>query len=236
MATANFSLDNFRAEVLRSSRLARTNRFEVLINAQFLAGGGRGTTGGDSNLVSLYVEQASMPLLNIFSKSFKIFGPSYQRPVTSEYGGEGISMTFHVDEDMKVRKFFENWMHRIIDPNTFTVAYQSEYTTTINIRQLDDRNNVTHEIQLLEAFPRNLNIMELNNASSNQTHRLNVLFAYRYWKDISTTFTVPDAIPRPIATPQVPRNDVNVPVFRNQWNWSTGSLENVPGSDLPPSA
>lgn len=237
MAQANFSLDNFKSEVISRAGLARTNRFEVLINAQFLAGGGRGTSGGDSNLVSLYVEQASIPLLNIATKPFKIFGPSFQRPVTSEYGGEGISMTFHVDREMKVRKFFENWMHRIINQTNYTVAFQSEYATTINIRQLDDKNNVTHEVQLLEAFPRNLNLMELNNASSNQTHRLNVLFAYRYWKDISTTFTVPDAIPRPIATPQVPRtSELNVPVFRNQWNWSTGTLENNSGSDLPPSA
>jgi hypothetical protein len=205
----------------------------VFINTQFLAGGGRGVTGDQSSLVSLYVEQASIPLLNIATKAFKILGPSYQRPITSEYGGEGISLTFHVDEDMKVRKFFENWMHRIIDPETFTVAYQSEYTTTINIRQLDDKNNVTHEIQLLEAFPRNMNIMELNNASSNQTHRLNVLFAYRYWRDINATSTQPEVIPRQFTSPQIPRSDFSTtPIFR-QFNPLTGELGVDQGSDLP---
>ena len=53
---------------------------------------------------------ASLPPVNISTKSFKIFGPTYQRPFGAEYGGEGISFTFHVDRDMKVKTFFDDWM------------------------------------------------------------------------------------------------------------------------------
>lgn len=226
MTVSTFNLESFRAEVLGRSSLARVNRFEVDINAQFVP--------GESRLVSLYAEQANIPLLNIFTKPLKIFGPAHQRPITSEYGGEGLAMTFHVDRDMKVRRFFEDWMHKIVDPDTFTVGYQSEYATTINIRQLDDRNNVVYEVQLLEAFPRNMNIMELNNAASNQTHRLTVLFAYRYWVNLDRE-KAPAPAPRSVSTPQVPVREEPQP-SRRQWNWSTGTLGEGPGSDLPPSA
>lgn len=229
---STFSLERFRSEVLSGAGLSRPNRFEVsitpprgLANSQF------------SNLVSLYVEQTSMPLLNIFTKPLKIFGPSYQRPITSEYGGDGISFNFHVDKKFDVRKFFEEWMHLIVDPETFTVGYQESYVSTINIRQLDDQNNAIHEVQLLEAFPRNMNLMDLNNASSNQTHRINILFAYRYWIDINKTRKneVPQLLN--VITPQVPREDVRTPRPNRQWNWPTGELEeNTQGSDLPPSA
>lgn len=175
---ATFSLDNFRTEVLSGAGLARTNRFEVEILPPRALGGDLG------RLTSLYVEQANIPLLNIFSKAFKIFGPTYQRPVTSEYGGEGLSLTFHVDRDMQIRRFFEDWMHTVVDPVTFTVGYQADYASSILIKQLNEQNETTYAVELLEAFPRNLNIMELNNASSNQTHRLNVLFAYRYWQRV----------------------------------------------------
>lgn len=202
MATANWSLEKFRGEVLGKSGagLSRTNRFEVIITppAKLAA------RFNDSYLSSLYVEQATIPSLNLGTKSLKIFGPSYQRPFSSEYGGEGISITFHVDRNMKIRKFFEEWMHVIVDPNSFTVGYQEEYIADVFIRQLDEQNNVTHEIKLIEAFPRSMNMMELNNSSNSQTHRLNILFAYRYWVDTEYDKKQATARPRNVKNPQVP--------------------------------
>lgn len=217
MSVANFNLTKFRSTLFRDS-LARTNRFEVLITPP------TGISGASniSQLSSLYVEQASFPILNIATKAFKIFGPSYQRPFTSEYGGEGISVTFHVDRDMRVKKFFDDWMHIIIDPTTFTVGYQSDYVTKILIRQLNELEQITYEIELLEAFPRNMNLMELNNASSNQTHRLNILFAYRYWREVGASN--PNSIPQTLQLPQISRTDSSFPV-------PTGITETTPYND-----
>jgi hypothetical protein len=200
---ANYSLERFRSEVLDGAGLARNNRFEVIITPPR----GLSNRGSESELASLYVEQASVPLLNIFAKPFKIFGPTYQRPITSEYGGEGMPITFHVDRNMRIRRFFEDWMHLIVDPDRFTVGYQENYISDIFIRQLDEQNNITNEIKLIEAFPRNINLMDLNNNSSNQTHRLNVLFAYRYWINTARTTTNPTSIPRVVVNPQVPVTD-----------------------------
>lgn len=202
---ANYSLERFKSEVLSNSGLARNNRFEVILTPP----AGLTNRTGDADLASLYVEQTSIPLLNIFAKPFKIFGPTYQRPITSEYGGEGLPITFHVDRNMRVRKFFEDWMHLIIDKNKFTVSYQEKYIADIIIRQLDEQNNVTYEIRLREAFPRNINLMDLNNNSSNQTHRLNVLFAYRYWERTETSINDSALQPIPIIRTQSPSPTVN---------------------------
>lgn len=207
MAKASFSLDQFRSEVLDGFGLARTNRFEVDIQPPRALAANYGSI---SQVVSIYTEQAALPLLNIFTKSFKIFGPAYQRPIFSEYGGEGLPITFHVDRNMQVRKFFEEWMHKVVDPVTFTVGYQEDYITTVNIRQLDEENNVTYEVELLEAFPKNMNLIDLNNTATNQTHRLNVTFGYRYWRQ--PVKNQPVDIPQPITSPQIPRNDLRVPI------------------------
>jgi len=199
MAKSNFNLDRFRSEILQGSGLARTNRFEVTIATPISLAGSYG-----SELASLYVEQASIPNLSITTKSLKIFGPSYQRPISSEYGGEGLSMTFHVDQNMVIRRFFDDWMHSIVDPKKFTVNYQENYITSILIKQLDEQDNVVYEIKLIQAFPRSISLMELNNGSTNQTHRLNVLFAYRYWYDTANERTDPVSLPRNIKNPQVP--------------------------------
>lgn len=174
--TGRSGLERFLSE-FRFNSLARTNRFNVVvIPPPVLAGGDY-----PMNMINLYCEQANLPLVNVTTKPYKIFGPAYQRPISSEYGGEGISMTFHIDRDMRLKRFFEDWVHSIVDPDSFLVSYQEDYVTTIAIEQLDEEENVTYAIELLEAFPRSLNLVELNNGSQNQTHRLNVLFAYRKW-------------------------------------------------------
>lgn len=233
MATANFNLTKFLSTI-NSVSLARTNRFEVFIVPPSNLFGNRQY----GELISLYCEQAIIPPLNIATKAFKIFGPTYQRPITSEYGGEGASFSFHVDRDMIIRKMFEDWMHVVVDPDTFTVGYQQDYTSSILIRQLDEQENVTHSIELREAFPRNMNLMELNNSSTNQTHRLNIIFAYRYWVNTDTVNTNPNDIPRNIIVPEIPGFDtrINSKPDNRQWNWQTGSLTEQPGSSLPPAA
>ena len=237
MASSNFNLSRFIGAV-REDSLARVNRFEVFINApKSLTFKNKSNAGA----VSLYCEMASLPPVNISTKSFKIFGPTYQRPFSAEYGGEGISLTFHVDRDMQVKKFFDEWTAKVVDPDSGFVGFQDEYISTIRLRQLNEQDEVTYELELEEAFPRSVNLLELNNSAQNQTHRLNVLFAYRYWKDVSPEFqTMPMDIPKQILFPQVPsidnRNKSFVDTRSRQFSPFTGHLEDTPGSDLPISA
>jgi len=180
-AKASFSLSDFTS-FIKTKSLARVNRFEVQIDPPNVIG----RSIEDARTISLLCEISNFPPLNLTVKPFKIFGPSYQRPITSEYGGDGISMTFHVDREMSLKRFFDDWAEGIVRRQDFTVNYQFDYATTITIRQLDEENNVTYEIELIEAFPRSLTLMDLNNSAQGQTHRLNVIFAYRYWKRTDT--------------------------------------------------
>lgn len=201
MAKSNFSIEDFRSAIFKDS-LARTNRFEVIIPAPIGMSNSNSSYAGST---SLYCEMASLPPVNISTKSFKIFGPTYQRPFGAEYGGEGVSLTFHVDRDMNIKKFFDEWTAVIVDPDSGLVNYQENYISTLTLRQLDEQENVTYELELYEAFPRSVNLLELNNSAQNQTHRLNVLFAYRYWKDIGREFqTIPRDIPRQRQFPEIP--------------------------------
>lgn len=206
MSIAAFRLSDFISEV-KTKGLARVNRFEVIINPP----PNIATSYLNFNKVSLMCEISNFPPLNLSVKPFKIFGPSYQRPITSEYGGDGMSMTFHVDKDMRVKRFFDDWMETVVNRNNFTVAYQRDYVTSISIRQLDEAENVTYEIDLLEAFPRSMTLMDLNQSAQNQTHRLNIIFAYRYWRrtDIPANGQTVQVSPRislqtlPVITPNL---------------------------------
>ena len=173
---SNFNVNDFQAQVLGGFGLARTNRFEVDVISP------RGLSTTYDRVVSLLASDSMFPQLTIFHKSHRIFGPPNMRPIYSDYGGEGINIQFYIDGLMDVKRFFEDWVGLVVDHDTFTVSYQKDYVSTIRIKQLNEMNEIVYEIELYEAFPRNVNILELNQSANNQFHRLNVMFAFRYWR------------------------------------------------------
>lgn len=200
-----FSLNNFISEVKRSG-IARPNRFEVIIpNVPYYAPTinpsgiveagalldrlGNGLTFPSAplntlSLTNLFCEISAFPGLNIQTKPYKIQGPARPKPITSEYGGEGLSMTFHMDSDMRVKRLFDNWMHYIINEGSFNVAYKAEYARDIEIYQLNNDFEITYAMRLVDAFPRSMEMLQLNHSLKDATSRLNIVFSFRYWETL----------------------------------------------------
>jgi hypothetical protein len=181
MAKSSFNLREFTAKI-QTVGLARPNRFEVEIIIP------QSIKITDKRKISLFCEISSLPGMSIVTKPLKIYGPAYQRPISAEYNGEAIGMTFYVDQSMEVKAFFDAWMNTIVNSNSFTVEYAENYAVPITIRQLDEQDNIQYTVELVDAFPRAITMLELNMASINQVHKLNVIFTYRKW--ISTHNTI----------------------------------------------
>ena len=173
---SNFNISNFISEV-NTRGLARPSRFEVFI----LPPPGLGSLTGSGRFVSLMCESASLPAMTVSTKPFRIYGANYQRPVSSDFNGDGITLSFYIDNQMEVKSFFDAWMFKIVNPNSFNVSYQKEYVSQIKISQLDEQNNETYSVYLEDAFPRAVNMLDLNMGLINQVHKLNITFAYRRW-------------------------------------------------------
>lgn len=175
-----FSLDKFVSEAsLRG--FSRPNRFEIEMP---LPAGMNATGKFAQETMHLYCEIASLPPQVINLKQQRIYGPAYQRPISTEFGGEGITMTFYLDKNMMIKGYFDAWMALIVDPHQYYVNYPDSYTVPIRIRQLDEQDNISYVAILEDAFPRNVAMVELNNSTQNQVNRLNVTFAYRRWTPV----------------------------------------------------
>lgn len=176
-----FSLQEFQSELFRAAGVADQNRFEMTITAPPALASEVNT----ARTVSMYCEIANFPPLNMLVRQLNIYGPLHQRPVSMDYGGDGLAATFYVDRFMDVKQFFDLWMLSVVNRYTHEVSYQYEYVTNIQIGQLNRQNNLQYAVELEEAFPRSMNIMDLNAAAQNQPHRLTVVFAYRKWNVIN---------------------------------------------------
>ena len=122
---SNFNIDNFRTEISKSG-IAKSNRFEV----EILPPASLQQFTSESKLVNLYCEITNLPGMSITTKGLKLYGPAYQRPVSSEFNGEAINMTFYLDEKMNVKAFFDAWMFKVVNPH-FSV-YNSCTVTSFN--------------------------------------------------------------------------------------------------------
>jgi hypothetical protein len=215
---ATFNLQQF-ISTISSSGLAKENRFEVILPEAI-----------SDAPVSLFCESVSLPQMSVMMKQQRLFGPTYNRAATVDYGGAGIQLTFYVDSDMKVKKYFDSWMHMCVAPSTFSARYLKDYAFNVDIYQLNEKDERTYHIRLIEAFPTSSGPMTLNQSSIDSAHRLPVTLSYRYWEtdDINNSTPVfPEEIssltgdnPKTITlqeklTPQTPPNaNANNPGMR----------------------
>ena len=108
MAKANFNLQKFIGQS-KTEGFARTNRFEVMITTPPVIEQSKKNYG---QIASLYAELTNLPPLSLNVRSFRTYGPLHQRPISSDYGGDGLSMTFHLDSNMNIKRYFDGIRYR----------------------------------------------------------------------------------------------------------------------------
>tara|TARA_B100000131_G_scaffold29066_1_gene27296 strand:- start:3336 stop:3968 length:633 start_codon:yes stop_codon:yes gene_type:complete len=168
---AYFKTSDFIAKV-RKNDLARSNRFEIVIN-------------GPSNFstdreVSLLCEEAQIPGLQIQWTPTKISTWTEQRAHGIEYFGDTAAFTFFCDDNWDVRTYFENWMTVIADPISKEVSFPDEHVGTVEVYTLDREDNRVTRWKLYDAFPRLMNILPMGQSAEGIV-RVNVTFAFRRW-------------------------------------------------------
>jgi hypothetical protein len=190
MATSAFKIDEFRTQVLTRGMM-KPNRFEVIINPPSCVGGaslqstnsGQGNTGtaDAGRLVSLFADTASLPQTRINVASQRLFGPPTFHAQNADYGGDNISLTFYVDRDMQVKRFFDTWVDGIVDRQKGTVSYLADYATSMTVNQLDETDTITYSVKFEDLFPISVAPIQLDQNSMNQAGKLTVTFCYRRW-------------------------------------------------------
>jgi len=157
--------------------VARSARFDVTINIPLVLLPYVST----SRKVNLRCESASLPGRTIATADRKIGAAPVQKiPYQTTYND--MEMTFIVSDDMSEKVLFEGWMEAINPTSNYNFNYKSNYVTDILVNQYDVTNKLTYQVVLQDAFPIAINQLDLN-WSSNDYHKLTVVFAYTRWQN-----------------------------------------------------
>ena len=148
----------------------QTNSFSTIINSM------RGN--GTARQVSLKCEQISMPGRNIdTAPDTNIYGPT--REIAQGFSFGDIDAVFQLSSDLREKNFFDTWQRISFDPLTWSMGYYDDYVGTIQIYQLDEKNERKYGVELIECFPKNIAAQTYDYSAVNQQQKVSVSFSYR---------------------------------------------------------
>jgi hypothetical protein len=166
------NIAQFVALISAKGGVAKKNRFRIEISIP-------GYNSGD---ISLLCESVSFPSKTIQSFDFS----SYRNPIKipTGFANEDVTAVFHITNDYYIKDLFDKWLNTIVNTEDYFIAYDRQFKTTIEIFQLNEKDEIVYGVQLLEAYPISMSAVELDNNATNATQKLSIGFTYNYWKPI----------------------------------------------------
>lgn len=152
------------AEISKRDGLAKNNRFRVIVQ------------GDSSETLDTLCETAILPGRAISTNEYTNGKQLYKVPYT--FINSEVTLTFLLTNDYFVRTFFDTWMNSVVDFEGFRANYKSDYVRDVTIEQLDGVNNRVYGVKLINAFPLNINEVNLSNTEENSVARIEVGIAY----------------------------------------------------------
>ena len=183
MPQTAFSIEKLRGAA-GPGGFAKGQRYEVSFHDILKLG--LQSAGAAANLPYL-CESISLPTKSLASVPHDIYGPpreiSYRETFT-----EAV-LSFIVDDAFTVRKFFDEWQTKIINPTTNNSNYYDDYVGTIKIKRLKNDainffSDPAYHVELVEAYPSLVGEILLGHAQGNEVLRLSVTFKYRRWNPL----------------------------------------------------
>lgn len=181
----SFSPNKFLTHISKHGDLAQPSKFRVRIlpkrNSRLI-------TPDISRGLELQCDSTELPGFSIDALESKIFGPGWFVATTATFNE--LTLNFVCAQDMWEKKFFDDWMHKIIPIGQYMnetspfVEYFDNYTCYVFIEQMTtfDEDKAIYSVVLHDAFPTGITPLNVNWGDSDGVHRLAVNFRYTKWK------------------------------------------------------
>lgn len=130
--------------------------------------------------LELMCETAQLPGQSFLTTDRRTNTTNRKLPYDTQF--EDAVFTFYVSSDMLEKTIIETWQNTIYDRKTHSFEYYDKYVTDIVVHQLDLAGNVTHTIRLIDAYPVQVNALDLN-AGTDDIHKISVTFTFYQWTE-----------------------------------------------------
>lgn len=180
MPGAGHGLQDF-ISLVRSENLARSNRFEVMIQAPEMLQDHSTSVGDSVRVTSMLAEDVIFPGLLLGTRMLKLNNILSPRATAIDFGGDSITVTFLCDNAWAAKDFFGDWMRLIVDPVTREIRWPDQYFGGMDIVALNEKDDITAHWRLFDIFPRSIAPIQAS-ATNSQVLRMPVTFTYAKWQ------------------------------------------------------
>lgn len=153
---------------VKQTGLMRTARYTVII-----------PFGENSDLVSMYCDQVQLPGMNYNTTAIATYGEAREVPYGRMF--DSLTLSFYVDNEMKVKRYFDNWMAQVQNPLNRTFNYYNDYVKKVQVIVEDVESMGKYAVNLYECYPKTIGSIQLDYASKD-VMKLNITLAYKYWQ------------------------------------------------------
>ena len=140
-----------------------------------------GFSPSDANrLLSDTCEEIAFPGSQIASKEFRVYGPPREMPYERLFAGD-IDMNFRLDDNMRIKSIFEEWLNVIVDPSSNNVTYYDDYICDMKIQIFNDQSDLSpiYEGIIVELYPKQVDAIQLGFDQRDTYMKQKVGFAFR---------------------------------------------------------
>ena len=151
---------------------------------------------GVDSLLTMRCENAILPTINLLQEqNVRRYGFGPVENVAYGVNVGDFTLQFIVDKQARVIDFFEGWMNKIVNRDSFgganmnnnvgnektpyEVAYKDTYACpSVNVFVYDRAQNTVLEYNIYDVFPTGIQSMNLSWAEENSLMKLNVTFSF----------------------------------------------------------
>lgn len=165
-------LSEFTAE-LRKRNVARPSNYHVSI----LAPKALLSDVNDIPLVSMWCSGASTPQTSVMTNDMFIEA-GVRRKYAYDQDWSDLTLTFYIDQDYKIKKFFDKWKHAVV-PYNRNFNYSDDYVAEslfLTIINQDDKD--TYKYEFSRIYPKTISPVELSYANGTTVSTFYVDFVF----------------------------------------------------------
>lgn len=190
-----FTIDRFRSEVSGLDDVLTTHSFLVVFSPMPWVTS-RATRDGIEARLTMRCDNAILPTINLLQEqNIRRYGYGPVENVAYGVNVGDFTLQFIVDKQASIIDFFEAWMNRIVNRDSYgganmnavvgdknrpyEVAYKDTYACpAVNVFVYDRAQNTVMEYNIYDVFPTGIQSMNLSWGEENSLMKLNVTFSF----------------------------------------------------------
>ena len=193
----SFNIERFRAEVSSADSVLPTHSFLVVFSPMPWALQKFPSYAGNlDSILTMRCDNVVLPSINLLQEqNIRRYGFGPVENVAYGVNVGDFTLQFIVDKNAFVVQFFEEWLNRIVNRDSFgganinnilpggrrpyEIAYKDTYAcSSINVFVYDRSQNNIMEYNIYDAFPTGIQSMNMSWSEENSLMKLNITFSF----------------------------------------------------------